>query len=287
MVKTYNDIYLDMRRELRACGHEAADREAREIICFVTGKTREQLLADRQLYVGDAVIQAVEKLKERCLAGEPLAYIIGEWSFYGLDLDVDEAVLIPRMDTETVVTEVIRYLKPLGKARLLDLCSGSGCIGLAVASRCPAVSVLGVELSEEAQRVNRQNIRRNGLSLRVICASGDVRQPPEANMGVFDCIVCNPPYIPTKDCETLDISVREHEPRMALDGGADGLDFYRAVTANWTGVLRPDGRLFFEVGIGQAESVAELMRQAGFTDLAFTEDSGGIPRVVSGRLARR
>ena len=143
--------------------------------------------------------------------------------------------------------------------------------------------VLG-ELSDGALRVCRQNIRRCGLTGRVTAMQLDALRPPLQRLGDFDCIVSNPPYIPSGDIPGLDASVRDYEPHMALDGGADGLDFYRAICAHWRSVLHPGSRLCFEVGIGQADDVLRLMRSVGFGDLEILPDPAGIPRVVLGDL---
>ena len=284
MAKTYNDLYMDLRQELRRAGIEAATLEAKELVCFASGKTQEQLLADGRLYAPEGVIRTAEDLKRRHLAGEPVAYLIGEWSFYGLDLDISEAVLIPRTDTETLAEEAIEYIKTLGDCRVLDLCSGSGCVGLAIAAHCQKAHVTLGELSDGALRILRQNIRRTGLTGRVAALSMDARRAPERRNGDFDCIVCNPPYIPSGDIAGLDSSVRDYEPHLALDGGEDGLDFYRDIVDLWRKALTKNGKMFFEVGVGQADAVLRLMRSAGFGDLTIVKDTGGVQRVVYGRI---
>ena len=168
--------------------------------------------------------------------------------------------------------------------RVLDLCAGSGCLGLAIASQVKDARVVLGELSDGALRICRQNIRRNGLTGRVTAMQLDALHPPLQRLGDFDCIVSNPPYIPTGDLPGLDPSVRDYEPHMALDGGADGLDFYRAILRHWPAVLHPGSRLYFEVGIGQADDVLRLMRGVGFGDLEILPDPAGIPRVVLGAL---
>ena len=284
MAITYNDLYLDIRQLFHKNGLPAATLEARELVCFAAGKTREQLQSDGRLYVPQETESYVRKLVARHLAGEPVAYLIGEWEFYGLPLDITESVLIPRPDTEVLAHEAIEYVRTLDNARVLDLCAGSGCIGLAVASQCPNAHVVLGEIDEGALRVCRQNIRRNSLSGRVIPMQLDAREKPSAQLGEFDCIVSNPPYIPTGDLETLDVSVRDYEPHLALDGGGDGLDFYRIICEKWRNALHTDGRLYFEVGIGQADSVLRIMRSVGFGDINIVPDLNGIPRVVYGTL---
>ena len=284
MAITYNNLYMDIRQELHRAGIQAATLEARELVCFAAGKTREQFVRDGRLYVPQDVEEQARALMRRHLAGEPLAYLIGEWEFYGLPLDISEQVLIPRSDTEVLAGEAIRWLQTQQNARVLDLCAGSGCVGLAVASQVHACRVVLGEKSEAALRICRQNIRRSGLLGRVTPMPADALEPPTRQLGEFDCIVCNPPYIPTQDIETLDVSVRNYEPHMALDGGEDGLEFYRAISENWREALHPGARLYFEVGIGQADSVLRIMRRQGFGELEIVPDTAGIPRVVYGTL---
>ena len=283
MASTYNNLYLDARRQLKAAGIQAAQLEAREIVCYAAGKDREQFFRDLPLYASDTVEQQVKELTRRRLEGEPVAYLIGEWEFYGLTLDVSPEVLIPRMDTEVLAEQAILAARSVEEnCRVLDLCAGSGCVGLAVAANVPQCRVVLADLSEGALRICRQNIRRCGLTSQVISVTADAMLPPLPNLWDFDVIACNPPYIPTADILTLDESVKNYEPRQALDGGADGLDFYRSVCSKWKGALRLGGKLLFEVGMGQAPAVEEIMAQNGFEDVQSFQDTQGIWRVVSG-----
>ena len=284
MAITYNNLYLDIRQQLRKSGIEAATLEARELVCFGTGKSREELQRDGGLYASPELEARVRELVDRHLAGEPVAYLIGEWEFYGLPLDISRDVLIPRPDTEVLAEQAIGYVQSQGPCRVLDLCAGSGCIGLAVASQAPQCRVVLGELSDGALKICRQNIRRNGLSGRVVPMQTDALEKPEKALGDFQCIVSNPPYIPRADISGLDISVKDYEPHLALDGGDDGLDFYRAISEKWKDALNPGGRLYFEVGIGQADEVLRVMRSQGFGDIQIVKDLHGIPRVVFGTL---
>ncbi len=284
MAITYNNLYLDIRRQLRGAGIEAATLEARELVCFGTGKSREQLQRDGGLYASPELERRVRDLVDRHLAGEPVAYLIGEWEFYGLPLDISREVLIPRPDTEVLAEQAINYLRTQGECRVLDLCAGSGCVGLAIASQVPQTRVVLGEWSDGALKICRQNIRRNGLSGRVVPMQADARDKPEKALGDFQCIVCNPPYIPRGDIDGLDVSVKDYEPHLALDGGEDGLDFYRAISEKWKDALNIGGRLYFEVGIGQADSVLRIMRAQGFGDIQVVKDLREIPRVVFGTL---
>ena len=284
MAITYNNLYLDIRQQLRKAGIEAATLEARELVCFGTGKSREDLARDGGLYASPELESQVRSLVDRHLAGEPVAYLIGEWEFYGLPLDISRDVLIPRPDTEVLAGQAIEYIQTLGECRVLDLCAGSGCIGLAVASQAPQARVVLGEYSDAALKICRQNIRRNGLTGRVVPMQADAREKPERALGEFQCIVSNPPYIPRADLETLDASVKDYEPHLALDGGEDGLDFYQTISGKWKEALAPGGRLYFEVGVGQADTVLRIMRAQGFGDIQIVKDLHDIPRVVFGTL---
>ena len=285
MATTYNNLFLDTRARLKKAGIEAAQLEARELLCYASDKSREQLYRDMSLYVSGALEKRVEDLVQRRLAGEPVAYIVGEWEFYGLPLNISNDVLIPRDDTEVLAERAILKAKMAGDgARVLDLCAGSGCVGLAVASQVPACRVVLGELSEGALRVCKQNVRRNELNARVTCISVNAMEPPVSALWDFDVIACNPPYIPTADIAGLDVSVRDFEPHMALDGGEDGLDFYRFIAAKWKGALRLGGSLIFEVGIGQAPQVEEILAQNGYENIQTVSDTQGIWRVVEGTV---
>ena len=283
MATTYNNLYLDTRKRLRAHGVEMAQLEARELVCFAADKTREQFFRDLPLYASKEVEEKVEELTQRRLAGEPVAYIIGEWEFYGLPLDISRDVIIPRADTETLAERAILLAKAAGEgARVLDLCAGSGCVGLAVAANAPNCRVVLADISEGALRICKQNVSRNNLNARVTCVQADALAAPAASLWDFDVIACNPPYIPHKELPDLDVSVKDYEPWGALDGGLDGLDFYRAISANWGTALRLGGSLIFEVGMGQAPAVEQIMAQNGFENIVTHQDPRGVWRVVEG-----
>ena len=285
MAATYNNLYLDVRRRLREAGIEGAQLEARELVCAAAGKSREGFYRDMALYASGPVEDKLRELVQRRLAGEPVAYLIGEWEFYGLTLWVDRQVLIPRMDTELLAERAILLARAAGEgARVLDLCAGSGCVGLAVAAHAPNCRVVLADLSEAALRICKQNVRRNNLNARVTCVQADATQAPAASLWDFDVIACNPPYIPHKDLPDLDVSVRDYEPWGALDGGLDGLDFYRAIAQRWGTALRLGGSLIFEVGIGQAPDVEKIMAQNGFENIVTHQDTRGVWRVVEGTV---
>ena len=284
MPKTYNELYISTRAALKRAGVEAYSLEARLLVSHAVGKSKEAFLRDLRLYTSTENEQKINALLQRRLAGEPLAYLIGEWEFYGLPIKVTPDVLIPRMDTEVLVETAVNAL--VGRkmdARILDLCSGSGCIGCAISHELPAARLVMVDISDRALEVSKQNLRLNRQN-RTICLKADALAKPPMSIGTFDLIVSNPPYVPSFEILTLDSSVRDYEPLGALDGGEDGLMFYRAIVRNWKGVLRPGGQLMFEVGETQADAVSDLMRGAGFRDIATVEDTVGVRRVVIGRI---
>ena len=225
----------------------------------------------------------------RVCKGEPVQYIIGEADFYGLKFKVTPAVLIPRGDTEILEEALIKEANATGSESpvVLDMCTGSGCIGITLKHNVPGAQVSCSDISPEALSVALENCKNIlGGYEKVSFFCGSFFEP--FNSGEkFDIIVSNPPYIPSKDIETLDVNVKDHEPLLALDGGNDGLDPYRIITAEAPPFLNENGTLMFEVGIGQANDVAELMKKAGFSHIKIIKDFGNIERVVSGRIAKK
>lgn len=284
-MRTYNDIYLSARKTLRAQGIAAFNLEARLIVTAASEKTKEQFFRDIQLYATDDFEDKVNDMLRRRTEGEPIAYITGEWEFYGLPVAVSEDVLIPRVDTEVLVDHAIEILKGReSNTRVLDLCSGSGCIGMAIAANVPDSRVVLVDNSLKAMRLSRTNILRNNLTRSITCVDADATASPPMLLGRFDMIACNPPYIPTRDIIGLDPSVRDYEPVWALDGGEDGLDYYRSISSKWKVVLKKNGTLIYECGDGQAEQVKDILIQNGFDHIRIYKDSLDIERVVAGIL---
>lgn len=284
MPRTYSELYISVRNALRDAGVEAANVEARLIVASASGKTTAKLLQDMRLYATDAVEKKAADMLGRRLAGEPVAYITGVWEFRGLPMEVSPDVLIPRVDTEVLADEAINWLlQNRREARVLDLCSGTGCIGCAIADALPQSHVVLADISSEAIDLSRRNVARNGLAGRVSYMLADATKAPPVMGGMFDLIVSNPPYIATMDILTLDPSVRDYEPIWALDGGDDGLDFYRAIADNWLPSLRQGGMLMFEVGEEQAAEVKAIMRAHGMHDAVSVLDTRGVERVVKAR----
>ena len=282
MVKKISDLYLDARRALlsREDGETAAFL-ARHLLAHVTGKNQAQLLSEKEQYVDGSVCEAMDAGVARLLQGEPLAYVLGEWDFYGMTLYVDRNVLIPRDDTCAVTDLAVKKGLFLDKdPRILDLCTGSGCIGLAVASRVKDARVTLADISKDALAVAKKNISAQHLTGRVKVIQANALEKPSAFLGKFDMIVSNPPYITTQEMEELDASVKNHEPHLALHGGDDGLDFYRAIAKNYSAALKPGGYLCFEFGMGQGDAVCAILEENGYTILERTRDYNQRERAV-------
>jgi release factor glutamine methyltransferase len=222
---------------------------------------------------GDAAV--LDSFVARRLAGEPVDRITGSRGFWTLDLAVEPAVLSPRADTETIVRAALDRLGPA--RRILDLGTGSGAILLALLAELPEARGVGVDVSPEALAVARRNADLSGLAARAAFLEGGW----DAALGQrFDLVVSNPPYIPTGDIAGLDPEVRDHDPHLALDGGADGLDAYREILPLLPRLLTEDGSAVLEIGFGQGEDVARLSAEAGLTVLEIRPDLGGVPRAV-------
>jgi release factor glutamine methyltransferase len=261
--------------------------EARNLVAFAAGKTMGELVRDYMLYASGEIEQKVNALVQRRRNGEPLAYILGTWEFYGLELNVSPDVLIPRIDTEVLVHEAIETMKDYTEPpRMLDLCCGSGSIGVTLEQHFPQSRIVMVDMSDNALRVARSNVMKHTMGSRISCVKANALKEPPANIGTFDLIVSNPPYIKSMEVLTLDPSVRDFEPLEALDGGNDGYMFYRAIVKKWKSALRENGWLMFEVGEEQAQYVALQMKKAGFKNIRIVKDTAETERVVIGQLVK-
>lgn len=289
MVKKFSQLYLEARRAfMEIDDQQTASLLARNLLCYVSGKSQEQIVADREKYACEAVCEAMETSVQRILAGEPLAYVLGEWEFYGMTLYVDSNVLIPRDDTCALAALAIKKGLFLDQdPRILDLCTGSGCIGLAVANRVKDAKVTLADISREALAVAKKNITRQKLTGRVSCVQANALTPAPAFLGKFDMIVSNPPYVTTKEMEELPGSVKNYEPHLALHGGEDGLDFYRAIVKNYTQALKPGGYLCFEFGMGQGDDVCRILENNGYTILERSRDYNDRERAVLAQYGRK
>ena len=289
MVTTISHIYREVRAKL-LMKEEAytATLYARNIVCHFANVTREKMLAEGQMPVSEEVVHQIEAAVSRVLAGEPLAYILGQWEFYGLTLSVNNHVLIPRDDTCAVTDLAIQQSLFLDTTpRIMDLCTGTGCIGLAIASRVKDAKVTLADISRDALAVAKKNVTDLKLSARVSCVIADALGEPPAYLGKFDLIVSNPPYITCAEMEDLPHSVSAFEPHLALFGGLDGLDFYRNIAEKYKEALKPGGYLCFEFGMGQGDDVCSILHTNGFKVLERVKDYNDIERAVLARYDRK
>lgn len=279
MAKTYNDIYMDARKRFKQAGISEYSQEARILLAHVAEKKPGEFYRDIRLYTSAQYEKDAEAMIERRLRGEPLAYLTGSWEFYGLPLVINKDVLIPRTDTEIVAETAIKLI--WGRSvRVLDLCCGSGCIGLAIAANVQGAKLVLADNSNAALKVARTNAALNRLSSRTSCVKSDALNAPEVFLGAFDMIVSNPPYIKTADITNLDPSVKEYEPIGALDGGEDGLVFYESICNKWVRLLNEGGFLVFECGIGQSTDVRTIGERTGLDYIEIVKDTLDIDRVV-------
>lgn len=248
-----------VKAQLAAAGIEAADFEARQLV---------------DAFIGNRA--GLEAAVSRRIDGEPLQYLLGEWEFYGIALKTDSRALIPRADTETLVDTALDFLKGKEKADIIDLCSGTGCIALALAKHS-GFTVTALEKFNDAYTLLCENIKLCNLPVTAVC--GDLFCGPCGKK--YDLIVSNPPYIKAEDIKSLQKEVG-FEPKSALDGGADGLLFYRAIAKLWAQSLNSGGMLAVEIGIDQHNDVKALFEAAGLKNICFYKDLSGIIRVVSG-----
>lgn len=274
---TYREVYEKGERALADAGIEEADLDARLLLEYVCGTSRSDLLAH-----GDREVAPEEqRLYEQLTAGRreriPLQHLTGLQDFMGLEFIVNEHVLIPRQDTEILVEEVLKNLHD--GMRVLDMCTGSGCILISLLHYSNDCTGVGADISIEALQVAEKNKIKLLETGGAVFLQSDLFENVE---GLFDVIVSNPPYIPGNEIETLMPEVRDHEPRLALDGAGDGLFFYRRIVAESTGYLSGGGMLFFEIGYDQAEAVSRLMEEAGFLEINIVKDYAGLDRVVYG-----
>jgi release factor glutamine methyltransferase len=280
MHATLVSTWTDLRARLAAAGVETPAFDARLLLEAAEGVSRIDILTDPRREVSPAGLERLEALAVRRAAREPLAYILGKQHFWSFVMAVSPAVLTPRPDTETLVRVALELLPPGQGRRILDLGVGSGAVLLAILSERAGDTGLGIDASASALTLAAANAAALGMDMRAAFALGDWGKQLE---GTFDLIVSNPPYIEAGAIETLMPEVARYEPRIALDGGGDGLDAYRALAPDVARLLAPGGGFAFEIGQGQGEAVAALAQAAGLKVLGQRADLAGIARVVYGR----
>lgn len=257
---------------------DSPDFEAKELLGHIFGVTAADILLDRWAEPSMEQLDRLRELIGRRLAREPLQYILGSWEFFGREFSVGEGVLIPRPETELLAEEVLNFLRGQQHPRVLELCGGSGCLAATIALEHPGAEVTAVEKSPEAFAYLTKNC--GALQSGVRCVLGDALDP-DVVPGRFDCILSNPPYLTAKDMSELEPEVLR-EPAMALYGEEDGLFFYRELTALWKDRLRAGGLIAYEIGMGQHDDVAKILRANGFDNVCQMRDYGGIIRVLTG-----
>lgn len=276
-------LYALLRGQLRAAGVQNPAFEAGCLLEQTVGIRREELpLRGKTSCEEEAALRLLARRK----AGEPLQYVLGKWDFMGLSFDVGPGVLIPRADTELLAETTLKFLREIPTPRVLELCTGSGCIAVSLAALCPGCRVLAADVSDTALAFARRNVARHEAEGRVtLCRLDMLAGPADGFSAGFDALVCNPPYIPrpelTAASSPLEDAVRRYEPHLALDGGTDGLDFYRAAPL-WFRLLRPGGVAAFEIGFDQGPRVGRIFEQAGLTGVAVLHDLADHARVVTG-----
>ncbi|MCC8142270.1 MAG: peptide chain release factor N(5)-glutamine methyltransferase [Lachnospiraceae bacterium] len=275
---TYHEARKQAAKALSSAGIEQAETESRLLMEYATQTESGFYLLHREDDMSPGEEESYFALIGARCTRIPLQHLTGEQEFMGLKFLVNENVLIPRQDTEVLAERAVSFLTGAEGARVLDLGTGSGCLAVSIKAFCPNAAVCGSDIFSEALQVAEENARRNQTEITWI--KSDLFAEIE---GQFDLIVSNPPYIPTNVIGTLMPEVRDHDPRAALDGGPDGLDFYRRILAGCGEHLQPGGRLLFEIGQEQGEAVTALMRENGFAEIEVTPDLTGADRVVTGR----
>lgn len=282
---TLKQLYKVGTVKLAEEGIEEFSLDAWYLLEYVTGVSKAMYFAEPERTVSEEnADRYIDCIRQRA-AHIPLQHITGEQEFMGYPFCVNEHVLIPRQDTEILVEEAIQIMRP--KMKILDMCTGSGCIVLSILKMCKEkyymtdLQGVGADVSEEALKVARENSRRLGVPVTWIQSDLFAKIPEEEK---YDVIVSNPPYIETAVIDTLQEEVRLHDPYIALDGKEDGLYFYRRIISEADKYLKPQGKLMFEIGCDQAEAVEELMKNAGYEQITVKKDLAGLDRVVYGTL---
>lgn len=273
------EAYNKTKKELEKAGIEDYVFEAKQIIKHITGMSSSEILMNYTKELGEYRENNLTAIIKQRTVRYPLQYIFGEWSFYGRSFYVGPGVLIPRADTETVIDVCLENISPEKSVKVLDLCAGSGCIGITIAAERKNANVTMVEKYTEAARYLERNIKRHATE-NALLVPGDVCAGA-ASEAEYDLIVSNPPYVAPSEMNTVSPEV-EYEPETALLGGDDGLDFYRIITENYKSSLVPGGMLVFEVGAAQAEGVKQILTDAGFEKATARKDANSIDRVIYG-----
>lgn len=272
-----------MRDLFRRGGIDTAELDARLLAEVAFQMDRLELVNRERDELTPEQVKAFEAFARRRLEGEPVFRILGEKEFWGLGFRLNAATLVPRPETELLVEKALEIVGALNGARILDLGTGTGCIPISILTEYSDITGVAVDLSAEALEMARFNANRHGVGSRLTTLKGSWFDPLEPGER-FDLITSNPPYIETADIAGLMVEVREHDPHLALDGGADGLVAYRAIAAEAPLFLKPEGVLLLEIGSGQGQAVSDILVGAGFAEVEVTQDLGGHDRVILARI---
>lgn len=274
---TASELYFHIKKVFEQGKIESSSFEAMCVIEEIFGRKLPQLLLEKS-EASEQQLNRANEIAVRRINGYPLQYILGKWEFFGLPFYVGEGVLIPRQDTETLVDWILEENRC--NTKIIDLCSGSGCIAISLCANIKGADVTAVEISEKAVEYIKKNIEENNVNVKI--ENGDVlKKSTSEKFNDVDILVCNPPYLTSDDMKKLQKEV-SFEPSMALFGGEDGLDFYRTITAIWKDSLRTGGKLVFEIGMGQEKDVAKILEDNGFINIETRKDLAGIVRAVRG-----
>lgn len=282
MVSRYA-LFEQCRSILEEKGIDTARFDTLCIFQDMLGERNPILVTDKNKDVSPELSDKIMELVRRRSEGYPLQYLLGEWEFYGYPFKVGEGVLIPRPDTETLIEQTLAVCRQMGNRspKIIDLCSGSGCIAVTLKKEIPEAEVFAVEISDEAIKYLKQNAELNNADITII--QGDVLDEKlQQSLSDFDIIVSNPPYLTGEEMKELQIEVA-FEPELALFGGNDGLGFYRRLTVRWKNSLKTGGYLLYEFGMGQHLAVSEILAENDFTDIMLQKDAVGIIRTISGK----
>lgn len=285
---TIREVLTNIRERLQKAGIQEFEYESWVFLDWKLHIDRAEFYMNPNGEVKEELLEELEEALQKREQRIPLQYLMGECEFMGYDFYVDERVLIPRQDTECLVELAVESIRKgehkdrSESVKVLDLCTGSGCIGISVSKICPAAEVTLVDISEGALSVAKKNAE--SLDTNVTLIKGNLFENIEDR---FDYILSNPPYIPSQVIEGLMPEVREHEPRLALDGEADGLSFYRKIIEQAPEYLNPDGRIYFEIGAEQGADLTHLMTERGFSEVKVHKDLAGLDRIVTGIYSKR
>ena len=289
-MRTYKELLEEGYQILNSAGIEEARLDAWLLLEFAADIKRAWYYAHMDETAEADVAEQYRQLCEKRAQHIPLQHLTGQAYFMGYEFYVDDRVLVPRQDTETLVEEAVSHLRELPAPKILDMCTGSGCILLSLLMELPQASGTGADVSEDALEVAKENTRRLGLEKRAELIQSDLfsadyfEKNSRKKCMEYDMLISNPPYIRTADIDGLMDEVRLHDPRLALDGKADGLYFYEKITEQAGKYLKPGGWLIYEIGCDQGKNVAEIMKKKGFVQIEVKKDLAGLDRIVEGRM---